>query len=74
MVYSTKRTNINSMKVLTHQGRHNMAHFLQTGGIIIAISNYVSTFTEQSGRSPKVVAFFSATNFSSYIIEFFSTA
>ena len=25
----------------------------------------------QSGRSPKVVAFFSATNFSSYIIELF---
>ena len=27
--------------------------------------------TEQSGRSPKVVALFSATNFSSYIIELF---
>ena len=26
---------------------------------------------EQSGRSPKVVALFSATNFSSYIIELF---
>ena len=28
-----------------------------------------SISTEQSGRSPKVVALFSATNFSSYIIE-----
>ena len=26
-------------------------------------------FADQSGRSPKVVALFSATNFSSYIIE-----
>ena len=26
-------------------------------------------WSEQSGRSPKVVALFSATNFSSYIIE-----
>ena len=26
-------------------------------------------YTQQSGRSPKIVALFSATNFSSYIIE-----
>ena len=26
-------------------------------------------YAKQSGRSPKVVAFFSATNFSSYILE-----
>ena len=30
-----------------------------------------SQVLEQSGRSPKVVALFSATNFSSYIIELF---
>ena len=29
----------------------------------------ISKYNDQSGRSPKVVALFSATNFSSYIIE-----
>ena len=31
------------------------------------VSYFITTY--QSGRSPKVVALFSATNFSSYIIE-----
>ena len=41
----------------------------QITGVSIVNSTVCSVADQQSGRSPKVVALFSATNFSSFIIE-----
>ena len=39
--------------------------------VFAALIKCAGVTTDQSGRSPKVVALFSATNFSSYIIKLF---
>ena len=46
-----------------------MVYVIDVVHILIGGRTCDTACNKQSGRSPKVVAFFSATNFSSYIIE-----
>ena len=69
-MYEQKRTFSTAGELLLKQSSFSeMENSLLLVGLEPTTSWLHAAYSEQSGRSPKVVAHFSATNFSSYTIE-----